>query len=623
MKKIIATSLFILAAIALLGLSSAAFAEDRVVHVGVRADSEHFGNEAFLAMDGNPATIWHSIWRPRDAVTELPHEIVVDLGSPYEITGFTYVPRPGSRNGRIKDYEAYLSGPKTTSLPLARHIGKPVAKGAFPEPDGENVVKFPAPVKGRYFRLRVLSNVSGEATWAGIGELTLHCEGVKFVGQSWAVARGELRLSNVIGSHMVLQRDVPPVIWGWGAKGEDVTVALDGDNKATVKVDEKGAWQATLKPVEADGKAHKLVVIQKTDEGTQTIELEDILIGDVWVGSGQSNMERCVGWADGGAKAIEEANHPTIRLLRVSRIRRETPVRDVTATWQVCSPKTVGGFSGVLYHFGRRLREDVDVPLGLIQASWGGSPIEQWVVGGPMYNGMVAPLVSFPIRGATWYQGENNVFNGDSFAYFGKQKALIEGWRKAWGTDFPFYLVQLAPCTGQYGAGYGPGQLPALWEAQVAALTIPKTGMAVTTDLVHNLGDIHPRNKKDVGERLALWALAKDYGKKDLVCSGPLYKSMKVEGNKIRISFAHTGSGLKSRDGRPLNEFQIGGADGRFVPAKATIDGATVIVEAGGIPAPTQVRFGWHKVAVPNLVNKEGLPASPFRTNGWRGGTGE
>jgi len=276
----------------------------------------------------------------------------------------------------------------------------------------------------------------------------------------------------------------------------------------------------------------------------------------------------------------------------------------------------------VLYHFGRRVQEDVDVPLGLIQSGWGGSPIEEWVVGGPMYNGMIAPLTAFPIRGVTWYQGENNVFNGDGFGYFAKQKSLIEDWRGAWGIDLPFYIVQLAPCTGQYGAGYGPGQLPALWEAQVAALTIPKTGLAVTTDLVHNLGDIHPRNKKDVGERLALWALAQTYGK-DIVYSGPLYKSMKAEGNKIRISFAHTGSGLKSRDGNPLNEFQITGADGRFVPAKATVDGETVVVESDQVTAPTQVRFGWHKTAVPNLANNEGLPASPFRTEGWRGETGE
>jgi len=179
--------LSVLAAIALLGLSSAAFAADRVVNVKVRADSEYPGNEAFRAMDGKPGSIWHNHWRAPIA-TDLPHEIVVDLGGAYEISGFTYVPRPGTRNGRIKDYEAYLSEKDVVIAPLARTVGKPVAKGAFAKPDGENVVKFPAPVKGRYFRLRALSNVTGHSSWAGIGELTLHCKGVKFVGKPWSVA---------------------------------------------------------------------------------------------------------------------------------------------------------------------------------------------------------------------------------------------------------------------------------------------------------------------------------------------------------------------------------------------------------------------------------------------------
>ena len=165
--------------------------------------------------------------------------------------------------------------------------------------------------------------------------------------------------------------------------------------------------------------------------------------------------------------------------------------------------------------------------------------------------------------------------------------------------------------------------MPAVWEAQVASLKIPGTGMAVITDLVGNIGDIHPRDKLDVGNRLALWALAKSYGKKDLVYSGPLYKSMKVEGGKVRLHFAHAGGGLKSRDDKPLSEFQIAGADGKFVAAKAVIDGDTVVVQSAGVASPTQVRFGWHKTANPNLVNKEGLPASPFQTNNWQGGTGE
>jgi len=197
-------------------------------------------------------------------------------------------------------------------------------------------------------------------------------------------------------------------------------------------------------------------------------------------------------------------------------------------------------------------------------------------------------------------------------------QALIEGWRKVWGYEFPFYFVQLAPWSG-----YGPGSLPPLWEAQVASLKIPGTGMAVTTDIVHNIGDIHPRNKFEVGNRLALWALAKDYGKKDLVYSGPLYKAMKVEGDKIQLSFAHVGGGLKSRDGKPLTEFEIAGADGNFVPAEATIDGDTVVVQGKDVAAPAQARFGWRNVANPNLINKEGLPASPFQTNDWQGGTGE
>ena len=309
----------------------------------------------------------------------------------------------------------------------------------------------------------------------------------------------------------------------------------------------------------------------------------------------------------------------------VPKVQVPAPAKDVKAEWLVCSPKTVaaggwGGFSAALYYFGQRLHKELDVPVGLIDSSWGGSPIEPWTVsgkkGGGMYNGMIAPVKPLAIRGVIWYQGEANVGNG--LKYYDKMKALIGGWRKVWGYDFPFYFVQLAPFSG-----YGPGSLPPLWEAQVASLKIPGTGMAVTTDIVHNIGDIHPRNKHDVGNRLALWALAKEYGKKDLVYSGPLYKSMKVEGDKVRLSFAHVGGGLKSRDGKPLSEFEIAGGDGKFLPAQAAIDGDTVVVEAKEVASPTQVRFGWRNGASPNLVNKEGLPASPFQTNNWQGGTGE
>jgi sialate O-acetylesterase len=432
-------------------------------------------------------------------------------------------------------------------------------------------------------------------------------------------ARADVTLPKVLASHMVLQRDRPLPIWGWAAPNEKVTVKLD-KAAATANADALGNWKVVLPAVKADGKVHSMTV-----SGKNKIQLGDILIGDVWLGSGQSNMEMGIAACDKAQEQIAAANYPKIRLLLVPKVSIGQPAKDVKAEWVQCSPKTVaaggwGGFSAALFYFGQRLHKDLDVPIGLIDSSWGGSPIEPWTVsgknGGGMYNGMIAPVKPFAIRGAIWYQGEANVGNG--LKYYDKMKALIEGWRKVWGYDFPFYFVQLAPFSN-----YGPGSLPPLWEAQAASLKIPGTGMAVTTDIVHNIGDIHPRNKFDVGNRLALWALAKEYGKKDLVYSGPLYKSLKVEDGKIRLSFAHVGGGLKSRDGQPLSEFQIAAADGKFLPAVAAIDGDTVLVEAKDVPAPTQVRFGWQNKANPNLMNKEGLPASPFQTDNWQGGTGE
>jgi len=433
-----------------------------------------------------------------------------------------------------------------------------------------------------------------------------------------ATAPAEVKLPKVIDSHMVLQRDVPLPVWGWADPGETVTVTLDGD-KATAKAGGDGAWKVTLKPVKADGKPHQLVVSGDAAGGSK-ITLEDVLIGEVWLGSGQSNMEWGLGGTHKAAEALAAADRPLVRLFNVPKVQAGEPAKDVKASWKVCSPQSAGRFSGVLYYFGVRIQQELDVPVGLINSSWGGSRIEPWTItgegSGGMYNGMIAPVQPFAIRGAIWYQGESNV--ADGMKYFDKKKALVEGWRQVWDREFPFYLVQLAPF-----AGYRPGHLPATWEAQTACLKIPRTGMAVITDVVGNVGDIHPRNKLDVGNRLALWALAKDYGKTDLVYSGPLYKSMKVEGDKIRLSFAHAGGGLKSRDGKPLCEFQIAGEDGKFVAAEASIDNQTVVVTAEGVGSPTQVRFGWHKTANPNLVNEEGLPASPFQTNNWQGATGE
>jgi sialate O-acetylesterase len=435
-------------------------------------------------------------------------------------------------------------------------------------------------------------------------------------------ARADLRLPSVIGSHMVLQRDKPLPIWGWAEPGEEVTVAFAGQSKST-KADRQGNWKVTLEPVQADGKSHEMTI-----KGETTITLKDVLIGEVWIGSGQSNMEWSLAATQKAKEAIAAAKHPNIRLFHVRsgiatpRALRDVPVVDRPVSWHACTPQTVPGFSGVLYYFGRKLHQDLDVPIGLINSSWGGSRIEPWTVtekgSGGMYNAMISPLMPFAIRGVTWYQGESNV--GEGVKYRDRMEALIKGWRKTWGKDMPFYFVQIAPWSR-----YGAGLLPPLWEGQTATLKIPHTGMAVTTDLVDDINDIHPQNKLDVGNRLALWALAKTYGKKDLACSGPLFKSMKIdEGRgKIVLSFAHTGGGLKSRDGKPLSEFEIAGEDGKFVPAEAVIDGDSVVVHAAGVEKPTQVRFGWRNTANPNLMNKDGLPASPFQTKDWQGGTAE
>jgi sialate O-acetylesterase len=445
-----------------------------------------------------------------------------------------------------------------------------------------------------------------------------------------APARADVALPGVLGSHMVLQRDKPITVWGWADPGEEVTVTFAGQ-EAKATANKQGDWRVRLPKMEANAKGQKLTV-----KGKNTVELDDVLVGEVWVGSGQSNMEWPMTVTQNAKERISAANHPTIRLYHIHKLQASSPLRDVPvlnvrSSWKACTPETVPNFSAVLYYFGARLQKDLDVPIGLINSSWGGSPIEQWIPGSRtpepwmpapktptslMYNGMIAPIAPLAIRGVTWYQGESNV--GQGLGYLVKKKALIEGWRKFWGKEMPFYFVQIAPFDG-----YGKTPLANLWEAQVATLKIPHTGMAVTTDLVDNIKDIHPQNKLDVGNRLALWALAKTYGKKDLVYSGPLYKSMKVEGDKERLSFAHVGGGLKSRDDKPLSGFEVAGEDGKFVPAEATIDGETVVVSSKDVSSPAQVRFGWSNVANPNLMNKEGLPASPFQTKDWQGGTGE
>jgi sialate O-acetylesterase len=448
--------------------------------------------------------------------------------------------------------------------------------------------------------------------------------------------QAEITLPSIIGDSMVLQRDREVPIWGWDAPGTTVTVKM-GDAEVSAKADGEGRWLVNLPAMPAGG-PHALTIT-----GTDTKTIKDILIGEVWLCSGQSNMEWPVSASNNPEEEAAAANYPSIRHIKIPHVPAATPQSNVPSDgWKLCSPETVPNFTAVGYFFGRELHKELDVPIGLIGSNWGGTRIEPWTppegfqhipalksiadnlekfpeksADGKinhqsplaLYNGMIAPLVPYAIRGAIWYQGESN--NGEDMQYHEKMKALIDGWRTIWKNDeMPFYFVQLAP----FRYGGDQTRLPRIWEAQAATLSVPHTGMAVTVD-ISDIADIHPRNKQDVGKRLALWALAQTYGREGIVYSGPLFKLAEVEGNKVRIEFDHVGGGLVSRDDQPLTHFQLAGEDGAFVDAEAVIEDDTVVVSAESVQEPMHVRFAWHEEAEPNLSNKEGLPASPFRTD--------
>lgn len=637
---------------------------------------------------------------------------------------------------------------------------------------------------------------------------------------TWAAA--ELKLPAVIGDNMVLQRDVPIPIWGWAEKGQTVTVTFAGQS-ATATAGEDGKWMVRLPAQKANDQPQTMTI----QAGDVTRTLGNILIGEVWLASGQSNMEMSVVASNNAEQEIAAANHPTLRLFTVTKEASPLPKDDVTGSWAECTPQTVPGFSAAAYFFGLELLDNLKVPVGLINSSWGGTPIEGWcnpaafaavgrdqefqravqladlarqnlplamrkylkdliewekitncydyhndgfdlgwanpgndpkqwqdakdhlsldsigafwfrrtveippewvgkelvlelgviddydtayvnglevgrtgkevlqywmhprvyrvpehcttpgknviavrvfnnyligqfpgsgklypaqqgdkaisLDGGwryrvertqnmretaapkpipptasmhpglpcVLYNGMIQPLAPYALRGAIWYQGEANA--GAAAAYQKMLPAMIQAWRDAWGEkDLAFGIVQLANFMKRDLEPTDPGWAQ-LREAQTMTLSVPNTGLAVAID-IGDEADIHPKNKQDVGKRLAFWARAKIYGQ-DVPYSGPMYKDMKAEGNKIRISFDHVNGGLVSKDDKPLEGFAVAGKDGKFVWADAKIDGETVLVWSDKVAEPAAVRYAWANNPACNLYNKANLPAVPFRTD--------
>jgi sialate O-acetylesterase len=461
----------------------------------------------------------------------------------------------------------------------------------------------------------------------------------------WA-ARAEVKLPVIFGDNMVLQAQQPVPVWGWAAPGATVTVTFSGQTR-TARAEADGRWRVKLGKLKASFTPQTLVV-----EAGDTKTFTNILVGEVWLASGQSNMEKPIGRQPGqkpclnAEQELAAARYPNIRIFKVEKMLSATAREELEkyCGWQPCSSNALNSvsFSAAAYFFGREIHTNLNVPVGLIESSWGGTRIEPWTPAAALaaipalaglarpvintnkipnttptvlYNAMIAPIAGFALRGALWSQGESN--RGDT-NYDVKMSALVGGWRKVWQEgDFPFYFVQVAPYKyikdmTNYSADTDP--LPRLWVQQSrAARQLKRTGMIVTTDLVDNLNDIHPRDKASVGHRLALLALNKTYDK-DVTCAGPAFAKLKIDGSKAVLKFNHTEGGLASRDGQPLTWFSIAGADGNFVPAEAKIAGRTVEVSAAGVDRPVAVRYAWHQLAQPNLCNGAGLPAEPFST---------
>lgn len=478
-------------------------------------------------------------------------------------------------------------------------------------------------------------------------------------------AGATITLPTIFGDHMVLQQKQPIPVWGVANPNEAITVSLD-EKSVTATADAQGKWRADLPALKAGG-PYTLVVAGATDEKRFT----DVLIGEVWLLGGQSNMEWPVDRSANPEQEIASATFPKIRLYMADHVQSVELKDDVPGHWQVCSPESIPPFSAVGYYFGRLIHQELDVPVGLVKSAWGGTPAESWTTWetltstpefkplldrwettlreypekqaayetalaqweaagkpegqrprppvGPdhphrpatLYNGMIAPLKPYGIRGALWYQGESNVGRADEYAVLFPK--MIEDWRRVWGQgDFPFYFVQLANFLERKPEPTPDSDWAALRDAQLAALALPNSGVALAID-IGEADDIHPKNKQDVGKRLALNALRHVYRKR-VADKGPSMKRVKVKDGKIIVTF-NDAKGLTTSDGAAPKGFAIAGSDGTFVWADVAIRRNTVVLSADGIEDPVHVVYAWQDNPEVNLYNRAGLPAVPFRAS--------
>ena len=443
--------------------------------------------------------------------------------------------------------------------------------------------------------------------------------------------KADIRLPAILSDNMVLQQQTKVKLWGWGDPTERVFITNSWNNQTdSTMVDQNAKWILNIQTPAAGGP------YTITIKGNNTIILDNILIGEVWVCSGQSNMEMNYKWGLPQMKEeMNTANNSAIRFFTVPKSTAEYPQENGLGTWVLSDSNTLKSFSAVAYYFGKKINATMNVPIGLINASWGGTPAEAWtpaekvnndpvlkeaaqklqptkgwpVIPGYAFNSMIAPITNFPIAGTIWYQGESNT--GTAASYQQLFTSMINAWRKHWQNDFPFYFVQLAPFN------YSNNQAGALLrEAQTKTLALPKTGMAVITDLADDTTDIHPKNKRDVGYRLASLALKEHYDQPVNAYKSPAFKSMEKEKSRIHLYFDDVVKSFKT-NGKVATGFFIAGTDKIFYPAQVKINGNRITVWHKKIKDPVAVRYAFSNTAQGNVFNETGLPLAPFRTDDW------